>query len=129
LVIFFGGGIYVLRTAETYTTIPEGIAIIALLLWGCLIEVVRWRYTPSLATLRILKDGEQAQFPLLEAEEWAKREKAELAEIAKDFERTDSELEELEHGAEWVCSACGETNPRGFQICWKCETAKPEQSS
>ncbi len=26
---------------------------------------------------------------------------------------------------EWVCSFCKESNPASFDLCWKCQTAKP----
>lgn len=28
--------------------------------------------------------------------------------------------------AEWHCLACKESNPASFEVCWKCQTAKPE---
>jgi hypothetical protein len=27
---------------------------------------------------------------------------------------------------EWLCSACKESNPASFEVCWKCQTAKNE---
>ncbi|WP_395746334.1 putative signal transducing protein [Prosthecobacter sp.] len=27
---------------------------------------------------------------------------------------------------DWLCPACKESNPASFEVCWKCQTAKPE---
>lgn len=30
-----------------------------------------------------------------------------------------------EGAAEWTCPACQESNPAAFDLCWKCQAAKP----
>lgn len=30
-----------------------------------------------------------------------------------------------EDGAEWICPACKEANPAAFDLCWKCQSARP----
>ncbi len=27
---------------------------------------------------------------------------------------------------EWLCPSCKESNPASFEVCWKCQAAKPE---
>lgn len=29
---------------------------------------------------------------------------------------------------DWTCSECGEVNPGPFEICWKCETPRPDDA-
>jgi hypothetical protein len=44
----------------------------------------------------------------------------------KDFEAARAQVAEIEHvaseppGPERLCSACGETSPANFELCWKC---------
>jgi hypothetical protein len=69
---------------------------------------------PRLLTLRFLKDGESAGFPLVTlAEDLAAERKA----IEED-EKT--QLSPAEDGPAWTCNACGEENPGTFNECWKC---------
>jgi putative signal transducing protein len=28
--------------------------------------------------------------------------------------------------ADWLCASCKESNPASFEVCWKCQAAKPE---
>lgn len=49
----------------------------------------------------------------------------------EEFERAIAILSHHHHAdpidqAEWLCSACKESNPASFEVCWKCQTAKPE---
>lgn len=30
------------------------------------------------------------------------------------------------HQADWLCPSCKESNPAAFELCWKCQAAKPE---
>ena len=30
------------------------------------------------------------------------------------------------NGSEWLCRECKESNPAAFEVCWKCQAAKPE---
>ncbi len=48
----------------------------------------------------------------------------------EDYERAMEILAPYHHplqptGEDWICPACGETVPTGFEICWKCEGEKP----
>lgn len=49
-----------------------------------------------------------------------------------DFERASALLaphqsEGAASSAEdWLCRECKESNPASFEVCWKCQTAKPE---
>jgi hypothetical protein len=43
------------------------------------------------------------------------------ASVAKLL-RAAGDAEELK--STWVCAACGEHNPPGFEICWKCQAAQ-----
>lgn len=48
-----------------------------------------------------------------------------------DFERASALLLPHQSAAtgsteEWLCPACKESNPASFELCWKCQTAKPD---
>ena len=48
-----------------------------------------------------------------------------------DFEQASALLQphqsaEVSSSAEWLCPACKESNPASFEVCWKCQAAKPE---
>ena len=42
-------------------------------------------------------------------------------ELIRDFEHP------KDTGEDWLCNRCGETNYSNFEICWQCESAKPER--
>lgn len=33
---------------------------------------------------------------------------------------------EVSTAEDWLCPACKESNPAAFEVCWKCQAAKPE---
>ena len=43
----------------------------------------------------------------------------------RDFERARCVIERYERECpttgHWTCSGCGEANPAGFEICWRCQ--------
>jgi hypothetical protein len=48
-----------------------------------------------------------------------------------DFEQASAllrphESPEVCSSAEWLCASCKESNPASFEVCWKCQAAKPE---
>lgn len=36
---------------------------------------------------------------------------------------------ELSAPPDWRCSACGEESPAHFEVCWSCESARPESKT
>jgi hypothetical protein len=34
-------------------------------------------------------------------------------------------VKETVEGADWTCPACSEKNPWNFELCWKCNAARP----
>jgi len=67
------------------------------------------RFTPRLLTVRLLRDGERARFPL-------------APPIPVDREAVPKE----DDRPSWVCPKCGEESPGNFDECWKCLAMKPE---
>jgi hypothetical protein len=48
-----------------------------------------------------------------------------------DFEQASALLRphqssEVSTAEEWLCPSCKESNPAAFEVCWKCQAAKPE---
>ena len=90
-------------------------------LMGVLLLLPYW-LIPRLARLRVLQSGETVEFPL------EKVSKEALATIDEsDIDADSSNI--TPEGSAWICNRCGEENPGTFEICWKCQTAKPNQSS
>jgi hypothetical protein len=84
--------------------------------------VLQGHYSPRLLTLRFLRDGETVEYPLvIRAKELAAEEK--LAEEQLELESPDVGK------PSWTCAKCREENPGNFDVCWKCQTAKPAGSS
>jgi hypothetical protein len=78
-------------------------------------------YSPRLLTLRFLRDGETVEYPLvMRARELA-------AEAKLSEEQLELESPDLDKPA-WTCAKCREENPGNFDICWKCQAARPEAS-
>jgi hypothetical protein len=90
---------------------------------GCFVLQTRW--TPRLFRLRLVNDGEAVKFPLVvHARERAK----ELAAEAK-WPEDQRELESPDTGKPaWTCAKCREENPGNFDLCWKCQAARPGSS-
>lgn len=38
-------------------------------------------------------------------------------------------LPPLDHSPDWFCPQCGEENPGTFELCWQCDSARPESTS
>jgi hypothetical protein len=74
-------------------------------------------FIPRLLTLRFLKDGESAGFPLVTLAE-------DLAAERKAIEEDELNQGPPADGAKWVCPKCQEENPGNFDECWKCQTLR-----
>ncbi|MBT1062170.1 DUF2007 domain-containing protein [Bowmanella sp. Y26] len=35
---------------------------------------------------------------------------------------------QLQQGSAWYCRHCGEENGSGFELCWQCDTERPDDS-
>lgn len=100
----------------------EQLAPALILLFGIGALVV-WRWIPRFAQVRPLEPGEQltieAELSILDdmsdEDKSEIADRAEWAESVKDASRVP-----------WRCESCGEENPATFDICWKCQSARPE---
>jgi len=84
---------------------------------------LQWRYAYRFATIRSLRDGERASFPLLvsEAPEFVDEKNIDpglLSQGAADLHMNPS------NARPWVCLKCREENPGEFDNCWKCQTTR-----
>jgi hypothetical protein len=84
--------------------------------------VLQWRWAPRLLQLRFVNDGEAVEYPLvILARELAEK----RARDAKMLEEQ-LELESPDVGKPaWTCGKCCEENPGNFDVCWKCQAARP----
>lgn len=82
-------------------------------------------YSPRLLTLRFLRDGETVEYPLMiHAKELAAE-----AKLEEQLAQEQLEMESPDVGKPaWTCAKCREANPGNFDICWKCQAARPEAS-
>jgi hypothetical protein len=94
--------------------------VLAAVYFGCF--ALQQHYIPRLLRLRFVRDGEVVDYPL---ETLAKELEAE-AQLVKEQQ----ELESPDVGkAAWTCASCGEENPGNFEVCWKCQSARPSEVS
>jgi hypothetical protein len=84
--------------------------------------ILQARWTPRLLRLRFVNDGETVEYPLvIRAKELA---------AAEQLEEEQLELESPDVGKPaWTCAKCREENPGNFDICWKCQGARPSEVS
>jgi hypothetical protein len=59
---------------------------------------------------------------------WVRQSDAEAARrILADWERSRSgSRPEQESNADWICATCGESVGDDFDVCWNCETQRPQ---
>jgi hypothetical protein len=94
----------------------------ALFLGGFILQA---RWTPRLLRLRFVNDGETVESPLVIRASDLAEERAADAKLLEE----QLELESPDVGKPaWTCAKCREENPGNFDICWKCQAARPEGS-
>jgi hypothetical protein len=87
--------------------------------------VLQWRWTPRLLRLRFVNDGETVEYPLVTRE----KELAAEAKLEDKLAEEQLELESPDVGKPaWTCAKCHEENPGNFDMCWKCQAARPGAS-
>jgi len=102
-----------------------------LLISGAAMSVLfyfQWRFAYRFASVRILRDGVGASFPLTETEPFEVPDEAplDLALLSKVAARWNTDKED---SAVWICPKCKEDNPGEFDRCWKCQTERTGTSN
>jgi len=65
--------------------------------------------------------GDVVSIPVFHPSIYVKDNYAEEAvKILQEYEQSWEERQEIVE--DWLCSSCGEENPKGFEACWNCQT-------
>jgi hypothetical protein len=84
--------------------------------------VLQARCAPRLLRLRFVNDGEKVEYPLVIRARELAEERAADEKLAEE----QLELESPDVGKPaWICAKCREENPGNFDVCWKCQAARP----
>ena len=121
------GGIAVMANYASVVGKDAGKLLMFVLIAGGYAAYARW--VPLLSQLRL--PGPDEQITADKSFEQMAAEDPQYQQDIQEAQERDRWVEEANNPSRkpWRCASCGEDNPATFDICWKCQQAKPSEKS